>query len=142
MARLEVLVPEVAILRTRQHDMGNHVAILLDFAERAETAQNLMTAAINTLRDDADRREQRVMDAIKQHDRRDDDRFDSVGVRLNTLERELDVAEADILTGRTRETRWFERRTVIRAALIGLVATVAGGLMGSLFERLVAGGGH
>jgi hypothetical protein len=119
--------------------MATHVAILIDASKRAEIAHVQMAAALRTIRDDAEHREQRFVERLEQHDRRDDDRFNAVGARLNIIERTLGTQEALAGAADNRSRSMMDRRNIMRAAWVGLVATILGALIGFLGEQLRRG---
>lgn len=61
---------------------------------------------------------------LEQHDQRDDDRFESVGVRLGTLEAAQGIQETERKIERRSTDRSHQRRNAIEAALIGLAAAI------------------
>ena len=126
---LRIVAGETAQCRTRLHDIGNHVAVLVAASEQAEEAHEKLARQIEQLGD-------KIEGRIEQHDRRDDDRFNAVGSRLVTVEKRLGVYDAqDAETARETDRR-HNRRAMLHAALIGLASALVASLVASLVPLL------
>lgn len=115
---LETRAGDIPLIRAQVDGMATTLAVLADAAKRADTAHGQMLGEIRALRTD-------FADAMRQHDQRDDNRFDAVGARLATIEKKLGAADAEAESERRHVQHNHDRRNAIHAALIGLIAACA-----------------
>lgn len=123
--KVDTALGELGLLRPIVHKMVSEITSLVMLGEQQREDHKAMMAQVG-----------HFADGLAQHDIRDDNRFEAVGVRLNAVEREIGT-----LHGRhDHERTGADRRLLIVIAIIGFIGALIGGLAASL-PMLMAGRG-
>lgn len=119
--KLDIVAVELGRVRIALHTANNHLGILLAHSEQ----QKLDHANQATQLD-------RFSSHLGQHDQRDDQRFAGVGSQITTLEKQFGVRDSQAAEQERQTQRHHDRRNLMHAALIGLIAALVGGFFAGL----------
>lgn len=143
-AKLEQAISELAPMRTRVHETAQHVMLLNDCSERMEEEQKAIRSDIAVLRAEGQLREERILarltELISAHDKRDDDRFNASGSRLNTIEDRIRVFDYAAQAQENLLEHREARRNKIFTALVAVCAALCGALLPLVYNHIFSGG--